>query len=98
MITVANISIVKGAGLKAAHLFWATQSSLILAISAVCLLFLWMLVDPQPFLDARYLIPIAGMLLGNCLQGNIRALETFYSELRLQEASYHSAPVVGSNG
>lgn len=96
MITVANISIVKGAGLKVSHLFRATQSSLMLAISAVCLLFMWVLVDPQPFLDARYLIPVAGMLLGNCLQGNIRALETFYSELRQQEAIYHSDLLLGA--
>ena len=96
MITVANISIVKGAGLKLARLFWVTQASLMIAITSACLLFLLILVQPVPFLDARYLIPIAGMLLGNCLQGNIRALETFYTDLRREEASYHSDLLLGA--
>ena len=96
MITVAGISIVKGAGLKLSYLFKATQLSLMVATSSVCFLFIWMLVDPEPFFDARYFIPIAGMLLGNCLQGNIRALETFYSELRQQEANYHSDLLLGA--
>ena len=96
MITVANISIVKGAGLRLAHFFRVTQVSLMMAIITVCLMFLMVLVQPAPFLDARYLIPIAGMLLGNCLQGNIRALETFYSDLRREEARYHSDLLLGA--
>ncbi|AMO54820.1 hypothetical protein GZ77_24890 [Endozoicomonas montiporae] len=96
MITVANISIVKGAGLRLARFFWVTQVSLMTAIITVCLMFLLILVQPEPFLDARYLIPIAGMLLGNCLQGNIRALETFYTDLRREEANYHSDLLLGA--
>lgn len=96
MITVANISIVRGAGLKLARFFWVTQASLMIAITSVCLLFLLILIQPVPFLDARYLIPVAGMLLGNCLQGNIRALETFYTDLRREEASYHSDLLLGA--
>ena len=96
MITVANISIVNGAGLRLRRFFLATQISLLLAIVSVCLLFLFILVKPEPLIDARYLIPVAGMLLGNCLQGNIRALETFYSDLRREEASYHSDLLLGA--
>lgn len=96
MITVANISIVKGAGLKLARFVRVTQISLMITIVSVCFLFLLILVQPEPFFDARYLIPIAGMLLGNCLQGNIRALETFYTDLRREEASYHSDLLLGA--
>ena len=96
MITVANVSILRGANLSVSRLFWVTQFSLILAIGTACLLFLFILVQPDPFMDARYLIPVAGMLLGNCLQGNIRALETFYTQLRDQEARYHSDLLLGA--
>ena len=36
------------------------------------------------------------MLLGNCLQGNIRALDTFYSELRDKEQHYLSDLLQGA--
>ena len=96
MVTVANISIVKGARLVPSKLFVVTQISLIIAVIGTCLIFLAALVRPEPFIDARYLIPISGMLLGNCLQGNIRALETFYTDIREKEASYHSDLLIGA--
>ena len=96
MVTVANISIVQGAGLSARRLFWVTQMSLVFAIGTVTTVFLLVLVKPVPFMDARYLIPIAGMLLGNCLQGNIRAMETFYGELRANQPRYLSDLLLGA--
>ena len=96
MVTVANISIVKGARLIPTRLFIATQVSLIIAVIGTCLLFLAVLVRPEPFIDARYLIPVSGMLLGNCLQGNIRALESFYTDIREKEASYHADLLIGA--
>ena len=96
MITVANISILKGARLIPTRLFMVTQISLVIAVVGTCLLFLSVLVRPEPFIDARYLIPVSGMLLGNCLQGNIRALESFYTGIREKEASYHADLLIGA--
>ena len=96
MVTVANISVLKGAGLSVSRMFWVTQFSLTLAIALVAGLFLWVLVKPQPFMDAQYLIPVAGMLLGNCLQGNIRALETFYEGIRTSESTFLSNLLLGA--
>ena len=96
MVTVANISILKGARLVPSRLFAATQISLIIAVIGTCLIFLIVLVRPEPFLDARYLIPVSGMLLGNVLQGNIRALETFFTDMHEKEASYHADLLIGA--
>lgn len=96
MITVANTSIVKGARLAPSRLFVITQISLIIAVVGTCLIFLAVLVRPEPFIDARYLIPVSGMLLGNCLQGNIRALDSFYSDIREKEACYHADLLIGA--
>ncbi|MCL6268791.1 ABC transporter permease [Sansalvadorimonas sp. 2012CJ34-2] len=96
MVTVANFSILRGSGLAVMRLFWVTQFSLMLSIISVCLLFLLILVKPVPFMDARYLIPVGGMLLGNVLQGNIRALETFYSQVRANEPRYLSDLLLGA--
>lgn len=96
MMIVANISIVRGANLSLYKLFWPTQASLLIAISITCLLFLIILVQPQPFYDARYLIPLCGMLLGNCLQGNIRALDTFFTHIRENSAQFTSDLFIGA--
>ncbi len=96
MITVANVSVIKGAGLAVFRLFWVTQISLVVAIVFTSLLFLLVLVNPEPLVDARYLIPVAGMMLGNCLQGNIRALDSFYSSLRANEPRYLSDLLLGA--
>ena len=45
---------------------------------------------------ARYLIPLAGMLLGNCMNGNILSLERFYSGLRKNEATFLSYLLMGA--
>jgi putative ABC transport system permease protein len=39
-------------------------------------------------LDARYFIPMAGMILGNSLRADIVGLSTFFSSLRTEEKSY----------
>ena len=36
-------------------------------------------------LDARYLILIAGMLLGNALRGNVVGIGDFYSDIKRNE-------------
>ncbi|MTI12647.1 ABC transporter permease [Sansalvadorimonas verongulae] len=96
MMTVANTNIVRRAGLRSMKLLVITQISLLLSITVVTGLFLVVLVQPDSLFDARYLIPIAGMLLGNCLQGNIRALEVFFGELKDQEEAYLSDLLLGA--
>jgi putative ABC transport system permease protein len=46
-----------------------------LTVSGVMIL---SLIRPDPWYDARYLIPIVGMILGNCLRGNILSVQNFY--------------------
>jgi putative ABC transport system permease protein len=39
-------------------------------------------------MEARYVIPIAGMILGNCLRANIVGIGRFYQEIRSSERAY----------
>ena len=96
MITVANTSIVRRAGLCSTRLLVITQISLLCAVAVVVGLFLVVLVQPDSLFDARYLIPITGMLLGNCLQGNIIALEVFFSDLKDNEEAYLADLLLGA--
>ena len=78
MVTVANLHILTRAGISKKHLFWVSQFSLLVGVGIV-LFGMILVVQPEPWYQTRYLIPLAGMLLGNCLTGNILVLERFYS-------------------
>ena len=85
MLVVANLSILNGAGLSIRRLFPATLAATALSTVLVVAVLVGLAVRPHPLYDARYLIPLAGMLLGNCLRANIISLERFFSSLRENE-------------
>jgi putative ABC transport system permease protein len=78
MLVAANFRILGdgGIGLRRFVLpsMWALSFTT-LTVSAVMIL---SLIRPDPWYDARYLIPIVGMVLGNCLRGNILSVQHFY--------------------
>jgi putative ABC transport system permease protein len=82
MIVIANLNITHSAGLKLQRLFPALLAGLAAGTLPVVGFFVCVSVRPEPFYDARYLIPISGMVLGNCLRANVVALERFYSAIR----------------
>jgi putative ABC transport system permease protein len=53
-------------------------------------------IKPDPLYDARYLIPIIGMVLGNCLRSNVLSLERFYSSIRKNEKEYMTYLLLGA--
>ena len=48
-------------------------------------------------LDAPYLIPIAGMLLGNALRGNVTGVGDFYSDIKRNENRYLYSLSIGAD-
>ena len=96
MLIVADLSILKRAGLKARYFalatFTAIASSILLSTAYLVIL----VIQPTHFYDARYIVPLAGMILGNCLQGNVIALERFYTGLRKNENEYLTYLLLGA--
>jgi putative ABC transport system permease protein len=82
MIVIANLNITRSAGLRLRRLFPFLLAGLAAGTLPVIGFFVCIAVRPEPFYDARYLIPISGMVLGNCLRANVIALERFYSAIR----------------
>lgn len=87
MILIANATIIKRAGLRRRVLFLSSWAGTLLATSFVGTALLFT-VGATPLYDAPYLIPLIGMILGNSLQGNVIALERFYSSLRENRKLY----------
>ncbi|MDI1277267.1 iron export ABC transporter permease subunit FetB [Methylobacter sp.] len=96
MLLVADLSILRRAGLKARYFVLATFMAIASSILFSTAYLVILVIQPTHFYDARYIVPLAGMILGNCLQGNVIALERFYSALRKNENEYATFLMLGA--
>ncbi|NLN92818.1 MAG: ABC transporter permease [Candidatus Hydrogenedens sp.] len=88
MIVVADASIIRGCGLNYRFFMMPLFFSLFLGTVIPLLIFLLVILYPTPSLEARFIIPISGMILGNCLRADIVGIQNFYHALRQREKEY----------
>lgn len=69
-------------GVKSAHLQRNIVISIAVGSGSVLALFIIVIVGQDPWYDPRYMIPIAGMIIGNGMNGCALAFERFYSSLQ----------------
>ncbi|WP_020157515.1 ABC transporter permease [Methylobacter marinus] len=96
MLLVADWSILRRAGLKARYFFLATFMAVASSIIFSTAYLVVLVIQPEHYYDARYIVPLAGMILGNCLQGNVIALERFYYALRKNQLEYETFLMLGA--
>ena len=97
MLIVADFSILRRAGLKVRYFALATFSAIAFSILLSTAYLVLLVIQPTHFFDARYIVPLAGMILGNCMQGNVIALERFYSALRKNQNEYATYLMLGAS-
>ncbi len=56
-----------------------------------------LVIQPQPLYSAQYIIPLAGMLLGNSMSGNIVALQNVFTALDERKSEYEAAISLGAS-
>jgi putative ABC transport system permease protein len=88
MVFVASHTVLKNAELKTRSLLPTLIISMAITNYAMLLYFNRFIIDLDDLFDARYLIPIAGMVLGNSLRANVVGMENFCSEIRRNENRY----------
>ena len=88
MISIACHSILKSSNLKVRLFFTPLFFSLLIPFSIILLFFNGVVVHIDKLFEAKYLVPVGGMLLGNCLRSNIIGLTNFYSGLEKNERGY----------
>lgn len=88
MIFFASYTAIKSANLNVKKLFVPIILAIAFSNLAVLLYVNKFVINLENLLDARYLIPIAGMLLGNTLRGNIVGIGDFYNDIRRNENRY----------
>lgn len=96
MLIVADLSILQRAGLSLRYFVASTFAAIAVGTLFSTLYLVALVIQPQHYYDARYIVPLAGMVLGNCLQGNVIALERFYSMLKKNEAEYLTYLLLGA--
>jgi putative ABC transport system permease protein len=87
MIGVADVSIVSGSSLRMRRLFGGLFVAL-LAGTIVPLMMFVLVLQGMAALSAQYVIPVCGMILGNCLRADIIGIRTFYESLQKSEKAY----------
>jgi putative ABC transport system permease protein len=77
----ASRIIYKKARIKIKRIFYITLFVITSIDFIIILGFLIFISKPSPFYDARYFIPIAGMILGNSMNTAVLALDYYYRRL-----------------
>lgn len=97
MIAIACQSIVRSSHLKVQKFFIPVFFSLLVPFVILLFFFNAVVVRIDNLFEAKYLIPIGGMLLGNCLRSMIIGLNGFYSGIKKDEKVYlYSISLMGS--
>jgi len=91
MIFTATFTIIKKSRLKLKHFSIPIIFSLLVSVLFIDFYLFGFVIDIENFYDARYLIPISGMILGNALKANILALDSFYHNLKNNKSLYRFA-------
>lgn len=88
MVVIASYTTIKNVELKMEKLLLPVVLSFMAANISVLLYFNEFVLDLGNLLEARYLIPVGGMILGNSLRGNIVGMGEFYEDIRRNENRY----------
>ncbi|TCI02858.1 ABC transporter permease [Corallincola luteus] len=97
MLLVGTSAIVGKARLPLKRLFIPVFTGLLLGLLPLLLILLVLLLRPEPVYHAQYLIPLAGMLLGNSMSGNIVALQRLFNAFTERQMEYEGALVLGAS-
>ena len=96
MLLVGSTAILDKAKLPTRALFAPVFLGLFVGALPVLGLILLGLLQPSPWYHAQYLIPLAGMLLGNSLSGNIVALQRLFDSFKDKQSQYEGALCLGA--
>lgn len=96
MVVVAAFTVVRRSELSRKLFLIPVLIAIAASVLLVDVYFLGVVVRLDFLFDARYFIPITGMLIGNCLSNNIVALNTFYHSLSKEQTLYRFALANGA--
>jgi putative ABC transport system permease protein len=97
MILVAVFSAIRSSSMKLGKILMPVFISFALSTFVVIFYINIFVIRLDYIFDARYLIVLGGMLLGNSLRGNIVGIDTFYKSLRKDAKKHHYLLSLGAS-
>jgi putative ABC transport system permease protein len=88
MVLVGTFTTIKRTGLSYRHFVLPFFISGLTSIFIVDTFFLGFIIQLDYVFDARYFIPISGMILGNALNHNIVGISNYFTRLRKEQELY----------
>jgi len=96
MTLIGSSAIVNKVKLPHRLLFFPISCGLFWGLFPVLILLCLVIIKPQPFYSAQYIIPLAGMLLGNSLSSNIVAIQHLFEGFAQRTSEYEGAIALGA--
>ena len=97
MIAMGSYSVISKSELSSRKLLLANALALSCALLPLLLVMSLLVIQPSPRYNAQYMIPLAGMLLGNSLSANIVALQTLFDAFKQRQDEYEAAIALGAS-
>ncbi len=88
MIGVADVSIIRSCGLQVRTFALPLAPALLLGTMLPMLWFVGGVLHRPNMLEAQYVIPVGGMILGNCLRSNIVGIRDFFQPIRRDQKAF----------
>jgi len=88
MVLAASLSVIKNSDLVLKKFITPVFISLIFTNLFIILYFNYFVINLQNLFEAKYLVVIGGMLLGNSMRGNIIGTNNFYNSIKSNEKRY----------
>lgn len=96
MVIIADITILQRNNMKIRIMLPWTLFAYVITISFMIGVYTLVL-GPKQMANARYMIPLAGMLMGNLMNSNTVAFDRFYSQLYRRRHEYYNFLLLGAN-
>ncbi|MBI5323849.1 MAG: ABC transporter permease [Ignavibacteriae bacterium] len=97
MIFAASISIIKRSEIQIKRFFIPVLMGVLADVAVNFLVFIFIISGSENFFNARYFIPLSGMIIGNCLSSGIIGIRSFYGALSKNEEKYRYYLMCGAS-
>ncbi len=97
MVFFGAWTIMERSGVSYFQIFLSLLCSLFLGTGFVLLFFLFFIVEVTPWYDPQFFIPLAGMIIGNSMNGSTLAVERFFTGVRDRKLEIETKAALGAN-
>ncbi len=97
MLVVAVVSVINNSKLNRKYIMMPMIAAFVLSNLFIIIYFNLFIVRLDNIFDAKYIIAVGGMILGNSIRSNVVGMGDFYQSVKKDEALYHYRLSLGAS-